>query len=294
MLSRCRGNHSYLRPRNRKDCRRPVSDATRVKPHIRLINDIGIARANIAASVQCPMGTKKDDWDTQHQRDTVRPLHQRHRHAPAGTANTKLQVLQQHTLFFDPDADGIIWPLDTYRGFRALEFNILLSIIATLFINGGLSYPSVPGILPDPFFRIWVQNIHKCKHGSDTGTYDTEGRFLPQKFEDVFSKYGTKGAEEGITFRQALSAWQGQRLAMDPFGWTAEFLECEFFGWCDRFRDVMLILVCQGLRLTSSSGLQTVLCGRKISDVSMTEVCSLKWHRSGRMRRKRRRGSETR
>lgn len=95
-----------------------------------------------------------------------------------------------------------------------------------LFINIGLSYPSVPGLLPDPFFRIWIKNIHKSKHGSDTGTYDTEGRFLPQKFEDVFAKYGTKGAEDGITFRQALTAAKGQRLAMDPFGWTAELLEC--------------------------------------------------------------------
>ena len=44
------------------------------------------------------------------------------------------------------------------------------------------------GRLSDPFVRLLVKNIHKDKHGSDTGTHDGEGRFVTQKFEDMVTK----------------------------------------------------------------------------------------------------------
>lgn len=46
----------------------------------------------------------------------------------------------------------------------------------------GVSY------FPDPFFRIYIETIHMDKHGSDSGVFDTEGRFIPAKFEDMWSK----------------------------------------------------------------------------------------------------------
>jgi peroxygenase len=137
---------------------------------------------------------------------------------------TRRQVLQQHCNFFDADHDGVIWPTDTLVGFHKLGFGILLSLVAVVVIHSNFSYPTLPTFLPDPFFRIYVDNIHKDKHGSDTGTYDNEGRFIPQKFEDIFSKYST--GEESLTFWEAMNLLKGQRCIMDPVGWGGAFFEC--------------------------------------------------------------------
>jgi peroxygenase len=118
--------------------------------------DPGTARANFAASNETPTGTHEANWADRHEHMTV---------------------MQQHCSYWDQDGDGVIWPLDTYRGCRAWGWNIILSALAMVIINGALSYPTVSGLLPDPFFRIYIKNIHKDKHGSDSMTYDNEGRF---------------------------------------------------------------------------------------------------------------------
>ncbi|KAF9555417.1 hypothetical protein EC968_008947, partial [Mortierella alpina] len=146
-----------------------------------LLRDPGTARANIAATAAHPDGTTKNNWAARH---------------------TDKTVLQQHCAFFDSDQDGIIWPWDTFCGFYALGFNVFLSGLAVVVIHSNLSYPTCPSWLPDPFFRIWLQRIHKDRHGSDTGSFDTEGRFIPQHFEDVFSKYAPDGQDE-LSLRMA-------------------------------------------------------------------------------------------
>lgn len=50
------------------------------------------------------------------------------------------------------------------------------------------SWFTAPGVLPDPFFRVFIKNGHRSKHGSDTAVYDSEGRFIPAKFEEIFTK----------------------------------------------------------------------------------------------------------
>lgn len=163
----------------------------------------GTARATTAPSKEHPNGTTDNGWVDRHQHQIV---------------------IQQHCDYFDPDHDGVIWPGDTYRGFRGFGWSVPLSLLATLIINIGLSYPTVPGILPDPFFRIYLSRVYKAKHGSDSMSYDNEGRFRPQQFEDLFAKYD-RDAKGGLAITDLWSLWNGQKLVFDFFGWTATALE---------------------------------------------------------------------
>lgn len=51
-----------------------------------------------------------------------------------------------------------------------------------------LSFRLAISYIPDPFLRIYLATIHTDKHGSDSGAFDTEGRFVPCKFEDMWTK----------------------------------------------------------------------------------------------------------
>lgn len=106
-----------------------------------------------------------------------------------------------------------------------MGYGIILSIISVIIIHPNFSYPTVSGWLPDPFLRIYTERIHKDKHGSDSGSYDTEGRFVPQKFEDIFAKYSDD--KQSLTFGEMLNYLKGQRLVLDPFGWGGAIFECE-------------------------------------------------------------------
>ncbi|KAL9109332.1 MAG: hypothetical protein Q9187_008180 [Circinaria calcarea] len=177
------------------------------KPYVpkerdRLI-DSGVPRANVAASQESPNGTTEDDYARRHRDQTV---------------------LVQHVEYWDQDHDGIIWPQDTYLGVRAWGWSIPLSLFVAYIIHVALSYPTVPGYLPDPSFRIYTARLHKDKHGSDSMTYDHEGRFRPQAFEDIFAKYD-KGNKGGLTWRDLIDFWRGQSMVFDLFGISAVVLE---------------------------------------------------------------------
>jgi hypothetical protein len=129
--------------------------------------------------------------------------------------------------YFDRDKDGIIWPSDTWRGFRDWGFIWPLAAFATFIIHFAFSYRTGKSLLPDILFRIYIDNIHKNKHGSDSMSYDAEGRFRPQQFEDFFAKYDRNG-KGGLSKQDIIVGLWGQALAFDIFGFSAATLECKY------------------------------------------------------------------
>lgn len=152
------------------------------------------------------------------------------REKPQGTpgSSTRHTVLQQHVLFWDRDNDGIIWPWDTWTGFRRLGFNVFLSAIGVGGIHT-LALFSSPTWLVNPLAPYHISNIHRTKHGSDSEVYDTEGRFVPEKFEEIFTKYdmGNKG---GLDENDIALMCKGNRNVADVFGGLASRGEW-YFTW---------------------------------------------------------------
>ncbi|WJX85584.1 Peroxygenase 2, variant 2 [Trifolium repens] len=130
----------------------------------------------------------------------------------------------QHASFFDIDNDGIIYPWETFKGFCALGFNVISSFICTIILHVALSYSTLPTWLPSPMLPIYIQNIHRAKHGSDSGSYDTEGRFIPANLELMFSKYAREVPDK-LSMRELWHMTQANSVAYDFFGWAASKFE---------------------------------------------------------------------
>ncbi|PFH53897.1 hypothetical protein AMATHDRAFT_72925 [Amanita thiersii Skay4041] len=133
-------------------------------------------------------------------------------------------ALQCHVAFFDRDRDGVIWPSDTFHGFRTLGFSLFLSALAVLVIHTGFSYPTYGTLLPDPFFRLKINNMHRAKHGSDTESYTAVGEFDEKRFEHVFKMYSSP-PHTHLSFTEGLRMLYGSRNLYDPFGWFAAMFE---------------------------------------------------------------------
>lgn len=138
--------------------------------------------------------------------------------------NNDMSVLQQHVAFFDKDKDGIIYPIDNYRGLRAIGFSVPASLFLAVVTHVSFSYCTLPGWIPSLKFPIYIENIHRAKHGSDTESYDTEGRFDPSKFDAIFSKYAIKHQDK-LTFWEIQCMLKANRNLNDIFGWLAAQIE---------------------------------------------------------------------
>ncbi|KAL8053021.1 hypothetical protein ABFX02_05G044500 [Erythranthe guttata] len=141
-----------------------------------------------------------------------------------GMENCETSALQKHVMFFDRNNDGIIYPSETFQGFRAIGCGLLLSSVASVFINLGLSQKTRPG---KPFsfkFPIEVKNIKMAKHTSDSGVYDKEGRFVPTRFEEVFAKHALTHPHS-LTSDELKNLLKSNREPKDYGGWLAGYTE---------------------------------------------------------------------
>ena len=59
------------------------------------------------------------------------------------------------------------------------------------------------GWIPDPWFLIYLEKVHHTKYNNDTKVYDTEGCFLPSKFEEIFNKYA-KTCPNAMTYKEII------------------------------------------------------------------------------------------
>ncbi|CAD6339629.1 unnamed protein product [Miscanthus lutarioriparius] len=57
-------------------------------------------------------------------------------------------------------------------------------------------------------------------HGSDTGAYDAEGRFVPAKFEEIFTKHA-KVRPDALTSEEIEEMILANRDPLDPQSWSA-------------------------------------------------------------------------
>lgn len=137
---------------------------------------------------------------------------------------TDQNVLQKHVGFFDRNHDGIIYPWETFKGFRAIGCSYALSMVGGFIINVAFSGKTRPGKFPSLLFPIEVKNVLFAKHGSDTGAFDSQGRFVPSKFEEIFSKYAQTDPN-GLTLDELKKMLKTNREPKDYGAWFAETTE---------------------------------------------------------------------
>uniref|UniRef100_A0A0E0KAN7 Caleosin n=1 Tax=Oryza punctata TaxID=4537 RepID=A0A0E0KAN7_ORYPU len=150
-----------------------------------------------------------------------------------------LSVLQQHAAFFDRNGDGIIYPWETFQGLRAIGCGFPVSFTLAIVINLALSYSTQPGWMPSLLLAIHIKNIHKSKHGSDSETFDTEGRFDPSKFDAIFSKYG-RTQPNALTKDELNTMLKANRNLYDFVGWGASSLEWKLLYSVAKDKDGLL------------------------------------------------------
>lgn len=136
--------------------------------------------------------------------------------APARTA------LQLHVDFFDRDGDGFIRVTETTKGLMAIGLpgGRVAAWVAAQAIHAGL--PKTHG--GGTWWRrttIDTSIIHKGVHGSDTGAYDEDGKFVHEKFLAIF-KHDVDG-NDAIDSKELKAFYAANKTADGALASKAEF-----------------------------------------------------------------------
>nr|XP_027187928.1 probable peroxygenase 5 [Cicer arietinum] len=110
---------------------------------------------------------------------------------PPANNSSGYSVLQKHVAFFDRNHDGIIYPKETFEGFRALGFGVVASTSAAALIHAVTSQKTRP-------FSM----------------------FVASKFEEIFSKHA-KQHPNALTSDELKEMLKSNREPKDFKGWLA-------------------------------------------------------------------------
>ncbi|KAM0890888.1 hypothetical protein ACQ4PT_026757 [Festuca glaucescens] len=169
--------------------------------------------------------------------------------AAVGGAPTWTTALQQHVAYFDTDNDGIVTYSETEAGLRRIGLGAATATAAAALINGVIGPKTRPvrssssrlsarvqySNLTDGSDKIednattsrmdiYIENIQKGIHGSDTGSYDAQGRFVQAKFDEIFIKYA-KAEPNALNQTELEEMRHANRGSNDYSGWAASKAE---------------------------------------------------------------------
>ena len=101
----------------------------------------------------------------------------------------EMTALQKHLAFFDHNRDTKVSVRETFSGLRMLGIPSVLAMPAAISINGAMATPTAGY----PTLTLHIRSIEAGIHGSDTGIYDDNGVFVPEKFEAWFKTWDQDG-----------------------------------------------------------------------------------------------------
>ncbi|PNT69512.1 probable peroxygenase 5 [Brachypodium distachyon] len=160
------------------------------------------------------------------------------RAAAATGGDAGMTELQKHAAFFDSDKDGVVSFSETYNAFRDFGFGITASTVSATFINGFLG-PKTRPENETSRLSVYIENIHKGIHGSDSGAYDAQGRFVPEKFDAIFSKHG-KTVPDALTSAEVDELISANREPSDYAGWAGASAEWKILYSIGKDKDGLL------------------------------------------------------